>query len=266
MFKQRLLTGITLTIIAVLAVLYLPNIIFIALTLAIFLFAAWEWSGLVKQTNKLVRIIYVISFLSLFYLAWISPVMLILLIAFIWWLIAIALLLFYPKSAYWGLHYSSVVLSIGVLVLIPSWLAVNQIRLLSHGPLVLMSLLLLVWAADTGAYFSGRWLGKHKLSSAISPKKTWEGLYGGILLALIIAFLVSKLIKVNLIYFMILAFVVVLFSVIGDLLESLFKREAGLKDSGQYLPGHGGLLDRMDSLTAAAPIFLLGWIILQHII
>ena len=127
--------------------------------------------------------------------------------------------------------------------------------------------MLLVWGADIGAYFFGRALGKRKLAPRVSPGKSWAGLFGGLLTSVCIAAGLAVYLQVpvsELVLLLLGAVVVVLFSVVGDLTESMFKREMGIKDSSQLLPGHGGVLDRIDSLTAAVPIFALllllsGW-------
>ena len=148
--------------------------------------------------------------------------------------------------------------------LVPCWLAIGVCRSLG-GPFWLFFGLLLIWAMDTGAYFAGRFWGKHKMVVRVSPKKTWEGFCGGMVLTLLVAIVVSLFqhasgYRIGLIC--ILAFVTALFAVLGDLFESLLKREAGVKDSGTLLPGHGGILDRIDSITAALPIFALGSLLL----
>jgi phosphatidate cytidylyltransferase len=119
-------------------------------------------------------------------------------------------------------------------------------------------LLVLVWAADVGAYVVGRWIGKTKLAPRVSPGKTWEGVLGGLITAMLFATLALPLIRLPALPFLALCCAVVMISVIGDLTESLFKRFAGVKDSGTLFPGHGGVLDRIDSVTAAAPFFVLG--------
>jgi len=265
MFKQRLLTGLILIAAVLLAIFYLPVSIFITMISAIFLFAAWEWGGIVGFSSKTIKTVYALCFFPLFYVVWSLPVMIVLIVTSIFWLIAIFFVVFYPRSENWGLNCPCFSLLVGMFVLLPCWLAINQIRLLPQGSILLLTLLLLVWAADTGAYFSGKFLGKHKLSPSVSPKKTWEGLWGGVILALIIAILMGWVLNINVWVFLVIALMTTLFSTVGDLLESVFKRHSGLKDSGHYLPGHGGILDRMDSLTAAAPIFLLGWICLHYL-
>jgi phosphatidate cytidylyltransferase len=131
-------------------------------------------------------------------------------------------------------------------------------RLHAHGPQLLLFLFLLVVAADVGAYFAGRRFGRNKLAPRVSPGKTWEGVLGGFVAAALLAAFGVWWFAVDAPRFLGLCMIVVVASIIGDLTESLFKRHAGLKDSGTLLPGHGGLLDRVDSVTAAAPVFLVG--------
>jgi phosphatidate cytidylyltransferase len=141
------------------------------------------------------------------------------------------------------------------------WFALGWIRVQPEGSWLILLLLLIVWAADTGAYFSGRAFGKRKLAPHISPGKTMAGLYGGLIAAPLIALLAVKLMPIEAIEpvrLVMLSLVTVLVSVGGDLMISLHKRTSGYKDSGNLLPGHGGILDRLDSLLAAAPFFALG--------
>jgi phosphatidate cytidylyltransferase len=144
----------------------------------------------------------------------------------------------------------------GLVVLVPAWLALSQLH--AHNPLFMLFLLLLVVAADVGAYFAGRRFGRHKLAPRVSPGKTWEGVGGGVVGATIVAIIGALWLHMPFLLFIALCVVVVFASIVGDLTESLFKRHAGLKDSGNLLPGHGGVLDRVDSITAAAPVFLVG--------
>jgi phosphatidate cytidylyltransferase len=150
---------------------------------------------------------------------------------------------------------------IGFLLLVPSWAALTSLHgVAESGPKLVVFLLVLIWVADSGAYFSGLRWGRAKLAPAISPGKTREGLYGALAGAVVCGVLLAWLLgtEKSLLLAVILSVVTVLFSVVGDLLESVFKRKAGVKDSGNLLPGHGGVLDRIDSLTAASPIFLVG--------
>jgi len=153
-----------------------------------------------------------------------------------------------------------------VMVLFPPWFSLLAIhRLPEDGPLLVLFIMVLIWVADTGAYFSGRRFGRVKLAPHISPGKTREGVYGALLGAVLCGLLLYQLrpqtgaLALLILFCLLLALV----SVVGDLFESLLKRQAGLKDSGQLLPGHGGMLDRIDSLTAAAPVYLLGLLLLR---
>ena len=129
------------------------------------------------------------------------------------------------------------------------------------GYVFILILLAIIWIADSAAYFSGKAFGKHKLAMHVSPGKTWEGVMGATLAVLVTAFVIARYMDYtpeNTLAFMLIALTTMIISIVGDLLESLFKRRAGVKDSSHLLPGHGGILDRIDSLVAAAPVFLLG--------
>ncbi|MNH04774.1 Phosphatidate cytidylyltransferase [compost metagenome] len=166
-------------------------------------------------------------------------------------------MLTYPRSSdLWAS--AACRLLIGLLVLLPAW---QGLVLLKHWPLgnwLILSVMVLVWAADIGAYFSGRAFGKRKLAPQVSPGKSWEGVYGGLAVSLLITLGVgiSRDWGFGQILLGLLgAALLVMSSVVGDLTESMFKRRSGIKDSSNLLPGHGGVLDRIDSLTAAIPIF-----------
>jgi phosphatidate cytidylyltransferase len=151
--------------------------------------------------------------------------------------------------------------AIGFLVLVPAWAAITNLHATGEtGPKLVVFLLILIWVADSGAYFSGLRWGRTKLAPVVSPGKSWEGLYGALAGAVLCGAVLFWLLGAEggLLFAILLSVATVLFSVVGDLLESVFKRKAGIKDSGNLLPGHGGVLDRIDSLTAAGPVFLLG--------
>ena len=184
--------------------------------------------------------------------------------------------LFWLLASYWvwryqkGHHFfptsSFVKALLGLCILLPAPIAL----LMLHGDerygwQWVIFLLVLIWAADTGAYFAGRRWGRIKLADKISPGKTWEGVTGALLMSLSLTLVYALFHSMSfmiLLLFMLLCGLTVMASIMGDLLESLFKRQAGVKDSSQLLPGHGGILDRIDSLTAAAPIFVIGMILL----
>ncbi len=159
-------------------------------------------------------------------------------------------------------HRSTRTLLCGSAVLVPPFIALaalqNSHRGFAHGPIAVLWLVLLVVAADVGAYFAGRGFGRHKLAPRVSPGKTWEGAAGGLALVALVAWWGAAHFSLPPLSAVAFASLVGVFSVIGDLTESMFKRAAGLKDSGTLLPGHGGLLDRLDSVTAAAPLYALG--------
>ncbi|WP_338036112.1 phosphatidate cytidylyltransferase [Halomonas binhaiensis] len=147
----------------------------------------------------------------------------------------------------------------------PTWIGFNVLR--DSGGVWLLFVLLLVWCADTGAYFFGRAFGKRKLAPKVSPGKSWEGVLGGMGVTAFLAVIFSLWQSLDLgatIVLVVVTLGVTLTSVLGDLLESMLKRHRGLKDSSQLLPGHGGILDRIDSLTAAVPVFALffSWLVM----
>ncbi|MGV0951420.1 MAG: phosphatidate cytidylyltransferase, partial [Azonexus sp.] len=156
-------------------------------------------------------------------------------------------------------------LIVGLVVLFPAWLALVQLRV--AGPGVLLAILAIVWMADVAAYFSGKRFGKHKLAPSISPGKTWEGAIGGGIgvvlygIALRLGFAFEP-VGLPLWVFGLLA--VTAISIMGDLYESMLKRQAGIKDSSNVLPGHGGVLDRIDSLTSTLPVVALLWLLVQR--
>ena len=157
---------------------------------------------------------------------------------------------------------------IGLFALVPAWLALSILHgMVDSGPWQVMFLLVLVWSADSGAYVAGRKFGAHKLALRISPGKTWEGVLGGMLFAVVPAVLAGLYWYEGtgpLAVFLVVCLFTVAFSIVGDLLESLLKRQAHVKDSGRLLPGHGGILDRIDSLTAAAPVYVAGMVVSGH--
>ena len=168
--------------------------------------------------------------------------------------------MFYRHHGNWPLLARVLVLGLGLDLL---WICAHCLVYLHYvyGGWTLLFLFTLVWIVDIGAYFSGRRFGKHQLAPTISPKKTWEGVYGGIAATLIWMLLVYTLVdgwQLGLAHYLLIGLATVLVSIVGDLFESVLKREAGVKDSGHLLPGHGGVLDRIDSVVAAAPIFVAG--------
>ena len=182
------------------------------------------------------------------------------------WLTCIPLLLKYPHNTSWHQHRLINVI-LGLLLLVPFLMGLLILR--SHeyayndrsGSFLVLSVMALVWCADSGAYFSGYFLGRHKMLPNVSPKKTLEGLVGGIVTALMGMYVFLELgwfgqYAVNKAVLILACIMTIIFSVIGDLMESMLKRLVNIKDSGKIFPGHGGMLDRIDSQLAAIPIFL----------
>lgn len=259
MLKHRLITGIILLIVALALLFYLPIKAFMIATTILFLYAAWEWSHLIQITRYRYRILYVAVIALSFYAAIYFHTVGLLTVAIIWWVVVLLNLVAEERYHRNLLNQFWLKALMGLLTLTPAWIALNMIRLAQNGIAVLLFLLCLIWISDTGAYFVGKGFGKHRLAPHISPKKTWEGLYGGVLSALLVGLLGAITLKIpppQWPQILLLSFLTTLFSVVGDLFESQLKRQAGLKDSGAIFPGHGGLLDRLDSLMAAAPIFL----------
>ena len=267
MLKLRVISALIMAPLVIYGVLYLDNPVFSAILGAILLAGAWEWSHLIPLRTIVARLVYTCVLGVLMWLVWwlglealINPL---LLLAFVWWLCAL-LWLSQPKFlAQASLLNSSLKMLAGALVILPAWAALSSLHANGErGPALTLLLLLLVWLADIGAYFAGRQWGHRKLAPAVSPGKTWEGVYGGLLLSLLFAAIAGWFYSHSLgwtLSFMMVAVVTVMFSVAGDLLESLMKRQSGIKDSGHIIPGHGGIFDRIDSLVAAAPMFLIGF-------
>lgn len=283
MLKQRLITAIILIPLALYAVFALPLFWFAAAVLLLMTAGAWEWAPLMNVTRRSGRIAYTVFIAAvLALLMWVvpldqvwqddqlAPILHGLIIAGgIWWLVAIALVINYPRSRRVWSRTRSIVGVFGVLTLVPAWAGLVAVRSLNYveqplfGGFAVLFVLLLVWAADVGAYFAGVKYGRNKLMPAVSPGKTMEGLCGGITLAFVVMMVLAHWLKIPAEQFSgyyITGLVTVIASVFGDLNESMFKRCAGVKDSGNLLPGHGGILDRIDSLTAALPIFTLSYL------
>jgi len=264
--KARLISAAIMVPLVVGGVLYLPDTWF-ALILGIILTAgAWEWSRLIPFSGTAAQLAYTAVIALFLWLLWMAGteryISMLLWAAFLWWLWVLFWLSRPTAIQSSTLTATILKMSAGVLVILPTWAALVSLRVNEHnGPLLVLIMLVLVWLADSGAYFAGRQWGRNKLAPDISPGKTREGVYGGLLVSVVFAAIAggfySQSVKWTL-AFMLVALVAVMFSVAGDLLESLMKRQCGVKDSGNIIPGHGGILDRIDSLTAASPMYLLG--------
>jgi phosphatidate cytidylyltransferase len=234
----------------------------------LFAVGGWEWARFVEIRNTWLRLAVAatmpLAIIGLSRLMTPDPVV-IGAIGIVIWMIAslwLALTDLQPTTSQKGLLFKGL---FGLLLMLIGACALGLLFAQTHGRYWLLLLLLLVWAADVGAYIAGRTLGRHKLAPRVSPGKTWEGVIGGLLLASIVALIASRWMTLEpsqLWLVLIVGLATVSISVVGDLFISLMKRQAGLKDAGRIFPGHGGVLDRFDSLIAAAPIFLLGKVLI----
>lgn len=262
-----MISGAIAALLIIAAVFTLPNQWFAAFVGVVLLVPAWEWAGLAGVTTGSSKTGFALALLAtvtaIWWLEQRFPFALTLVIfsGFLFWCHACARILHYCRGPAPAGSVTRVLLS-GVFVLVPAWAALAGLhRIPDLGPSLVMVLMCLVWATDTGAYFVGRRWGERKLAPNVSPGKTVAGLWGGLgvgLLTTAVAALVLGVGQWPL--FVIFCMLTVGFAVAGDLFESMVKRQGDVKDSGNVLPGHGGALDRVDSLTAAAPAFALGMI------
>ena len=270
MLKQRVITGLIMAPIAVVGVFFLPLYGFAVFVGLIMLVSGWEWAQLAGYSGSS-RVIYAgLLGLALPFIFFVPSVYIlyILIPGLLWWILAIFFVVSYPAFAKsWS---SKVVRSIiGILVLVPAFAAMVQLKTYPDNNYLIVLLFLLIWGADIGAYFTGKAFGERKLAARVSPGKSWAGFYGGLATALIIGSLMALVrpdtVQLDsyegMIFLGCCGFVAVV-SVLGDLTISMFKRNAGVKDSSNLLPGHGGFLDRIDSLLSAGPLFaLIVWVV-----
>ncbi|MBT8433616.1 MAG: phosphatidate cytidylyltransferase [Gammaproteobacteria bacterium] len=264
MLKQRIITGIVLAIVVIGTILKLDTNWVIALFAGILFVATWELLKLTIKPPTLVAVIASGLFVVIFWwsLALVNPLLIYWqsLAGLVLWVLITFALIAYRHNGNLPLLARILLLGLGLDLL---WICVHGLIYLygMYGGEILLYLLSLVWVADIGAYFSGRRFGKRKLAPAISPGKTWEGFCGGLvanLLWIIGIYFFSTGWGFGFLQFVLIGVATSLISVVGDLFESILKREAGVKDSGKLLPGHGGVLDRIDSLIAASPVFVAG--------
>lgn len=287
MLKQRVLSAIVMIALALAALFGLSPLPFTIALSAIVVLAMWEWAQFVGFKRPIARAIvaFVVTCLLFF------PIMAstdyiraarfltdgttpLLFLGCLWWLVALGLVVTYPKSAKGWQHSVSAKFIFGFCTLMPFLIGVLALRFYQYplnpyqGTYLLLYVFLLVWGADSGAYFVGRALGKRKLAPKVSPGKSWEGAIGGVLTSALIAVFFLQFApnvfgrEISTVAFVVLSIITVAVSILGDLSESMFKRQAGIKDSSQLIPGHGGILDRIDSLTAAVPVFATGFFFL----
>lgn len=254
MFRERLLTAMILVPLVLLGIFYGNLLVLSSVVLALMLILGWEWLSLIIISDMTYKLLFMIVMLiglipSIYWLdgyIWCSFI--------VWGLILISVITFPKSQRYWGNR-----LTVGVvcLFILPTFLSsLNALLQQQDGREKFVYLLFLVWATDIGAYFAGKKCGRHKLIPFVSPGKTLEGALGGFLMAMLVAVGGIFYFQPNKIScWLLVAALIILISMLGDLFISMLKRRCNVKDTGQLLPGHGGLLDRLDSLIAALPFF-----------
>lgn len=268
MLKERVISAIVMALIFVAALFSKVGfVIFVTLGTAV---AAWEWAalaGLSRRHRKFSYVGFLFVIVSLCAvlvgmddnLEGVTPDKLryFMILALVWWLVALIMVKSYPISAnFWGK--SLTILLIGTFVLVPTWVGLTFLRSQDNGSWLILLLVSIVASADIGAYFVGRKFGKTRLAATVSPGKSWEGVFGGLAAATLLALIVGQVwLPEYRFTLLLLALPTACISVLGDLLESMIKRHRGVKDSGLLFPGHGGVLDRVDGITAAVPVFTL---------
>ena len=271
MLKQRIITALLLAPLVIWGIFALSEPLFNLALAVVMGLAAWEWAQLAGWRNPLYRSGYTLLIVILGYALSLGiqhPSLMQALFAMVvlWWVIKLIHLFSYRQRALATEVHTFTALLSGLPVLLGTYFAVALLRNTpEYGPAHIMMLMILVWGADTAAYFAGRRFGKHKLLLSVSPGKSWEGVWGALVASLLLSLLGGIYFDMGnsqLLLFLLVGLLTVVFSIVGDLNESYYKRRVGLKDSGKILPGHGGILDRIDSLTAAAPVYFVGLVMI----
>ncbi|MBU2896516.1 phosphatidate cytidylyltransferase [Vibrio hepatarius] len=274
--KQRIITALILAPAVILGIFKLPLALFMLAVAMVTFLGYWEWTQFVESKTRLFALIpsVAISALTLAVIPFDARSLnlitdahvVVLSLGSFWWIISSCLVLSFPRSAKLWQHSNWLRHLFGVLTLLPFFWSILLLRAEGiyedsyHGAKLVLFVCFIVWAADSGAYFCGKSFGKRKMAPHVSPNKTVEGLIGGIVTAILVGWGTAVWFDIefsNSFSMVIITLVTVVISVLGDLVESMFKRVSGIKDSGNILPGHGGILDRVDSLTAAFPVFTL---------
>ncbi|MBB5322595.1 phosphatidate cytidylyltransferase [Marinobacter oulmenensis] len=274
MLKTRIITALILAPIAIGGIFFLPPLGFALFTGVAITLGAWEWANMSGMTGQASRVAYALMVAALMVLLVNVPKVAMLWLALAWWLLCFRLVSRYPEGANsWGGRIPRGVM--GLAVLLPAWVGLNHLRIgelqfgvFDNSLLAILYIFLVVWVADIGAYFAGKAFGRAKLAPRVSPGKSWAGVWGGLTAVAVLAIAAGTIAEAgwSQTFLLVVASLATgLVSVLGDLLESMLKRFRGIKDSSHLLPGHGGIMDRIDSLTAAIPVFalivtLLGWL------
>ncbi|ARC54871.1 hypothetical protein AOQ88_01250 [Candidatus Riesia sp. GBBU] len=274
-FIHRVITSCILVPFVIYIIFFFPRNLFIFSVFSISLVTFWEWSQFIYQKIIFKRFICTILFsiiLLIFHLIidfkiLISNKLFIVVFSFslIWWITSIFLIIFFPFYFKFLYESKELIFIIGTIIIFSFYfgiLALKNIDSLKNnflGTYLILYMFSLVWSFDSGSYFFGRILGKNKLIKSISPRKTFEGVIGGIITTYFVYYILEYFLPVNIFQknFMLFIFTIIFWSIVGDLTESIFKRKFGIAESGKIIPGHGGLLDRLDSLIAVTPIFSL---------
>jgi phosphatidate cytidylyltransferase len=257
--RARILTAIVLGAVLIGVLLFAPPVAVRALFGLFVVAGAWEWAAFAGCTQRAARLAFVlvIALVSIGLRALADGGMgyeLLLRVAACWWLLALLWVLFAPQRVNHGVAGLAALPSLA-----PTWVALTHIaETWTRGTQWVLFILILPFAADIGAFFAGRAFGRTKLAPVVSPGKTWEGVLGGLALAALAAWAGAGWFHLPPLSMLLLCMLAAAFSIVGDLTESMLKRAAGVKDSGRLFPGHGGVLDRIDSALAAAPFMVLG--------
>lgn len=252
MLKDRIITGVIGLLVLLSAIFFVSPDVFRVILAILFLIVGWEWSSLIQE-KKMFQIKFVSSLLIVFCLYQyigkdIFDEKIVLFLPLLFWLSSLKLLHSYPCEI--GRAFS---IAFSLFSIIPGYIAVDW--LFQYSVKYFLIFLLMIWMMDIGSYFGGKKFGKSKLAILISPKKTWEGLFSGLFTVTLTAYIIAEINDFDKIVIILFSICMGLFSVAGDLVVSIFKRNSNKDDSGNILPGHGGFLDRVDSILPTAPLF-----------